>query len=231
MTGKGGVFKGDPFKRNFSTYKETLRDICKHELEKSLAISLMEHYFKDGDHLSGLSYEIAKNFENNHLYFCDIIEYLNTIMSYNVDVTEGMIFDVTESNNILSLSDPIFRNIKSKVTGDLRDEIKSYEGDKLSRFAASFLRNMSSNKKDWRLTDDVINPETVLVESFRSFIKGVFSKYVTDSFSDYLELAYREESEQQKDALASKIVEKLLLKAALPFIVWGDNFDFSLPTL
>lgn len=225
-TGRGGILKGDPFKRNFSTYKETLREICRYELEKSLASILMERYFKEVEHMSGLNYELMKNFENNHLYFCDVVQYLDTIMAYNVDASRSKVIDVTSTDNVLGLTDPVFQNIKSKVSEDLRQEIKDYDGDKLNQFASAFLRRISDNKTSWKMADEIIRPETTCVQSFRSFIKDTFGRYSTNSLSDYLEIAYRAESDREKDSLTYKIVEVLLNKASLLYNIWDTtNLD------
>ncbi|MCL2016751.1 MAG: tubulin-like doman-containing protein [Defluviitaleaceae bacterium] len=230
-TGRGGLLKGNPFKRNIDTYKETLKEICVHELERLLATTLMERYFRESEHMSGLNYELKKNFENNHLYFCDVVKYLDMVMADNVEKSKSKIFDVAATDNILGLPDPIFKNIKSRVTEDLRQEIKDYSGDRLSQFTVAFLHKIVDNKESWRMTEDNIKTETACVQSFRNFVKDSFGKYSTDSLSDYLELSYKTERDSEKNTLAHKIVEVLLNKSSLSYNIWDTTSLDLIPEL
>ncbi|MCL1999761.1 MAG: tubulin-like doman-containing protein [Turicibacter sp.] len=231
MGDKGGLFKYDPFRANLVAYKETLKEICMHELEIKLVQTLTDGYFKEESDRFGLNHELKACLLNDYLPFCDIVRHLDGIMKHNVNYNKNEIFDVIKTDNLLSLDDPIFQNIKDKVSSHLQQEIESYNGDKLNTFTFRFLGEIINNKDDWRMTEERVKFETRCVKSFREFVKDSFEEYSRTSLSRYLELAYGDESQQVKARLAHEIINTLFNKASVAYNTWSTMSLANIPTL
>jgi hypothetical protein len=224
----GGIFGNRSFKNNIDEYIALIKEICLSEVRERLSRELKEKYYMEFNTGVGVCYALRRNIENNQLYYCDIIEYLDAVMKKNSETSGGSLFaEKTADDNILGLNDARFDNIRNKVRSDVTNEVRSYEGERLFAFTRGFLNDVANNLEKWKLQEEVRSPEDSCIGSFRNFVKTAFTEYASNSFSNYLETAYKTETDTDRESLVQQIVATLISKAKLSYSTW-PTVDFDI---
>lgn len=204
------------FNRNLDNYKTVLRAIWIDELKLRLYQKLGNDYYLPMASRIGVCYQIRNVLDHSYLTYADMLTYIGRVMVANAERVKNQVYSDDTPGSIFQLTDIAFDALKSSVRHKLDTKLRGFVDQEVSHFADALLNEVLEHSSDWVLRG--VNPleSAPVAIRLREFIYNypAFTDITGKTFTHYLEEAYRNETDAQKDKIVRTIADWLKTAAA-----------------
>ena len=219
------------FKKGLGEYKKLLSAIYTDQLRIKLHEKLNLEYYLGKNANIGACARIKSSLNENYRYFSEIIAAIDKITADNAAASYEKVYgeeSTGDAVSIFDLPDENFEPLKQSVRHMITAKLKSFDDEAVHHFTLALLNNIMENPDEWRLSERNNYGDSACADSFRSFIKyyPVFAEIIDRNFTYYLEEAYKDHPEDQKNAVVLKLIDHLNVKSA-PLVNTWPNFPLA----